>query len=137
MIDFTTVRRLVETFLVDNFTTVPIQLENEHINVENITEFIALTDIGVDTEDMGSGTNVLRVDSNLVIQIYTELGEGVQRSRAIASELVTLLSTFSFDALTFTTPQFDTFGQVKDTDYYQQNLTFPYTYFFGDGETIC
>ncbi len=135
MIDFTVARRLFENYLKLNFTTVPIQ--NENTRIESGTEaYIALTDVGGESQSMGMGTDIFRVDGGFVIQIYTPLGSGTEQSRELASELAELLVNANLSGFTFTTPQLDTFGQVEEADYYQQNLTVPYVFFYGQDEDL-
>ena len=135
MIDFVFTRDLIETYLETNFNTVPIQFENKRI--EDAIEYIAVEDSNNDTESLGSGINAYRIDGFLTIKIYTELGIGTNRSKTIASELVTLLNQKELETFMFQVPILNSFGQVKNADHYQQNLTIPYTYVYGQSENIC
>lgn len=134
VIDYTSVRRLIETFLNDNYSSTVIQYENTYVDVVNVSEYISINDVTSDTypTDMGGGT--ITVHGAIVIQIYTELGSGTQRGREIASELTDLFKSESLSGLNLTVPEFNSFGQVEGADYYQHNLTIPYVYAYGATE---
>ncbi len=137
IIDYTTVRRYVENYINDNYTTTPVQFENTSIDVDVVKEFISITDVTGETESM-IGSLAILTHGGIIIQIFTELGAGTNRGREIASELANLLNSESFSNFNFTTPQFESFGQVEDADFYQCNLTVPYVYAYGAEEfEVC
>lgn len=135
MIDYTSVRRSIETYLATNFTAVPIQYENTHIG--EVKEFIALFDQESMSDQSEMGSDVVIVHGGLIIQIFTPLGEGSQRGRELASLLSNMINTLETDVLRFETAVLASIGQVEDADYYQQNLTIPYTYAYAGDEITC
>ena len=134
IIEDTTVRRYVEKLCNDNYTATPIQHENTTLDVSEETEYIAVFDSTDTAEAFGIGGQEILVHGAIVVQIFTELDEGTDRGREIASELTQLLNSESMNNFNFATPQFDSFGQVEDVDFYQHNLTIPYVYAFGAEE---
>ena len=137
MIDFTKPRRALEMYLNTYFTTVPIQFENVQARGDLTDGFIALTDVGSSNQTMGMGETVSSVRGMIVIQIYTPLGNGTQSSRTIATSLSTLLGSKTLSGLNLEEPTLESIGQVDGADYYQQNLTFPYQFFYGQSDDAC
>jgi len=139
MIDYTAPRRAIEVYLNTNFTTVPIHFENVAVDdsVDLTSGYIAITDTGTESISMGMQEEVTHVNGMVVIQIYTVLGSGTQTSRSIASELETLLAGEDLSGLQLGEPVLESFGQVDGADFYQQNLTFPYQFFYGQSEDAC
>lgn len=139
MIDFTAPRRALEVYLNTNFTTVPVKFEN--VNIDNSVDltggFIAMHDTGTDSLGTGLQETVALVKGMIVIQIFTALGSGTQTSRSIASELETLLAGEDLSGLQLGEPVLESFGQVDGADFFQQNLTFPYQFFYGQVESDC
>lgn len=135
MIDYVFIRELIETFLEENFTTVPIQFEN--LTIDDVEEYISVEDTNDDSEQLGSGIEAYRVYGAITIKIYTPLNTGTERSKQLATELTTLLTKKEVSTFTFSVPILSSFGQVKDSSHYQQNLTIPYTYIYGQNENVC
>ena len=135
MIDYTVVRRLFEQYIATNFTEVPVQYENTRLHTES--EFIAVFDQEADAEQMGMNETSFLIRGLIIIQIFTALGSGTQRSREIATKLSSLLNNASIGALSFEVSSLTSVGQVDDADYYQQNLTVPYSFFYNAIEDNC
>jgi len=117
---------MVEDFIDDNYTSTPIQYENMGIDTDEVSEYIAVTDIQIDTEQID--TDTVKVEGAIVIQIHTEIGEGTDRGRELGKELATLLEREEMNNLNFKIPIFESVGSVEGTSYYQHNLTVPYAY---------
>lgn len=135
MIDYTSVRRSLETHIADNFSEVPVQYENRRI--DRAKEFIALFDQEADSLVSEIAGGVSMVTGIVIIQIFTELGTGTERSREIASILANITNGLQTDVLSFQSAVLSSIGQVDGIDYYQQNLTIPYTYAYAGNEIQC
>lgn len=123
--------------LDSNFSMVPVVFENTRVQQDRTGGFIDLTDIGMSNRIMGLGEDVSSVEGSIVIRIYTPLGSGTQLGRQIATALDTLLKGKNLSGLELGVPVFESFGQVPEADLFQQNLTFPYQYFYGQIESDC
>ena len=135
MIDYTSVRRSIENHVRDNFTEVDVQYENTRI--PEADEYVALFDQEGDAEVTEIGGGVSMVKGGIIIQIFTQLGDGTDRSREIASILTNMLNGLQTDVLTFGSAVLASIGQTEGIDYYQQNLTVPYTYAYAGNENLC
>lgn len=135
MIDYTAVRRSIEKHIDANFTEVAVQYENTRI--PEADEFVALFDQEATADVTEVGGSVSMVKCGLIIQIFTPLGEGTERSREIASLLTNMLNGLQTDVLTFESAVLSSVGQTEGIDFYQQNLTIPYTYAYAGNEILC
>ncbi len=138
MIDYTAPRRALEMYLDTNYTLTPIKFENVELSEDITGGFVAVNDIGTEsnTLEMGGG-NTFLAKGILVIQIYTVLGSGTQQGRLIATNLSTLLAGQDLSGLLLEEPVFESFGQVDGADFFQQNLTIPYQFVYGQADGTC
>ncbi len=139
MIDYTEPRRALEMYVNTNFSAVPVIFENVAVDesVDLSGGFIDFTDLGGSNVKMDISGDESQVKGNIVIRIYTPLGSGTQQGRQIASTLDTLLKGQTLSGLHLMEPVFESFGQVEGADFFQQNLTFPYQFFYGQTESDC
>jgi len=137
MIDYTAPRRAFEMHIDTNFAMVPVVFENTKPNQNLSGGFIDFTDLGGSADLMEMGGDVSSVKGSIVIRIYTPLGSGTQQGRQIATALDALLKGQNLSGLELGVPVFESFGQVEGADWFQQNLTFPYQYFYGQVESDC
>jgi len=136
MIDFTSTRRTIEMYLDSNFTTVPIVFENVGVP-EDADEFIAVRDAATDSQQMELGGDVVRKDGVLLIDIYTPLDNGTNRSRVLADELAALIELQQISDVAFRESELHTVGPVGDAEYFHQVLQTPYSVFYGQNEALC
>ncbi len=138
MIDFTTIRRTIETELNDNFSTVPIMFENVGMpDQTDQDEFIAVEDQASFSEGTGLGDTVTHLGGVILIKIYTTRGEGTQRSRVIATELATLLADQQLTDISLQEASLHTAGDVDGSEYFLQVLQIPYSLLYGQNEASC
>ena len=137
MIDYTAPRRALEMYVDANFNMVPVLFENIKPNRDLDGGYIDFTDIGTTTENLGMGEDVYSVRGQIIIRIFTPLGSGTQKGRQIATALDTLLTGQDLSGLKLEVPLFESFGEQPGVDWFQQNLTFNYQYFYGQVEGDC
>lgn len=136
MIDYTYVRRTIENYLGDNFTTLPIVFENTTLEEED-AEHITLIDTDVASESMGMGDPAKLINGLVTIMIYTQIGSGTDTARAVASEILEMLNDIG-EPIAFTESLFNSIGLVEDQSLYQHNLSIPYSYIYGqDDSNAC
>lgn len=131
MIDYTSVREDLETYLSNNFTECDIVFQNMQPVLE-MSEFIVVSDTTVDSSFTSMGSTDQLVTGLVSILIYTPLNTGSGRSRSIASSLATLLSGLQYQSLTFAEPELHSVAIDDKSVYFQQNLQVPYTFAYGD-----
>ncbi len=136
MIDYTTVRRDTETYLADNFHTVPIAFENVPLAFDPI-ELIELFDNIADSSGNSLGSQVQLNSGVLIIAILTQMDTGTQRSRGIASELALLLSNKIIGSINFGNAELKGAKPSKDDVYFAQYLHLSYTFGFGLQDESC
>ena len=130
MNDYTSVRRTTEMYIVANYTTTYIRLENEGIPSDT-PEFIALRDQATFSESMGMGESAMHLGGVMLVDIFTAKGSGTNRSRTIASEIADLLASETIEMISFTEAELHTVGEIEDAEYFQQVLQIPYSYIYG------
>lgn len=136
MIDYTVVRREIESYIDANFNTVPMKFENtllasidtEHITVED-------GDLSRNRLDV-SDPIVSQVEGTLIIGIFTQVGIGTERGREIASELDSLLVNYNSD-IALSGSLLVSAGNVAESNLFRHNLSVPYTYVYGQTESNC
>lgn len=129
MIDFTTVRATIETYLDAEVTTVKVVFENTEL--ENVDEeHITIEDNDFKSEWLEFGSDIRKVTSNLMISIFTKRGIGTQKARTIASEIVTLINALD-SSIAFAEPVFNSDGAVEGAKLYKHVLVYPYSYVYG------
>lgn len=132
MIDYTEVRRAVETLIKDNFVLLPLILENTTKRFEN-KPHVEVTDQPGSQHSMEMGSGVALNDGTISIHIYTEAGSGTNLARASASFLIDLFQTSDLQLQT-ESAEFISGGYVKDTNLYVHVLKLPYSYFYGQDD---
>lgn len=139
MIDYTAPRRALEMYVDTYFSLVPVAFENLSLDesVDISDGYIDFTDLGGSNVKMDISGDESQVKGLIVIRIYTPLGVGTQAGRQIASALDALLKGKELSGLHLGEPVFESFGQVEGADFHQQNLTFPYQFFYGQVESDC
>ena len=129
MIDYTIMRELVETYLINNFTLCYIKLENLSMPTPDPIEYVAVLDGPIDTMTPSMSKVGAYTKGTLIIKIYTEINSGTQRSKVIANDLANLLSGQHLSenlilGEAFLAPSYDDAGEIP---YYQQQLEVAYT----------
>lgn len=138
MLDLTTSRSIVESYLGSNFTTCPIRRENVGLP-KKIPTWISLQDKQNLSESTGMGEESALVRGTLIIGIFHLRGEGTLTHRAIAQELSDLLGGQELEGITFQEPIFHGSPGSGDPNisWYQMNLVIPYTSVLGQNYTAC
>ncbi len=131
MLDLTTSRSIVESYIGTNFTTCPFRREN--VGVPNETEtWISLQDKQNVVNPTGMGESTMVAGGNLIIGIYHLRGEGTKVHRTIAQELSDLLGNQEIEGMVFQEPVFHgSPGDGENISWYQMNLVIPYTSILG------
>ena len=119
-----------------NFSTVPIVFENVGVP-KGVVEFISLRDSATDSDSMEIGGSVIRKGGVLFVDIFTEQGQGTQRSRVLADELAVLLENQQVGDVTLNEAELHTVGKLADANYFQQVLQIPYSIMYGQEQTAC
>ncbi len=130
MIDFSAFRSAIETFISQNFDTVPIVFENTAVETVN-TEHIEVYDQQTESSLVEMGITDTFVEGILTIRIFTAIGEGTEKAGRIASELVALFNVTTIAGVSFSEPVFKSIGEEKKRPLYQHALLFPYSYVYG------
>ncbi len=130
MIDFSAFRSSIETFISQNFDTVPVVFENTAVEPVN-TEHIEVYDQQTESSLVEMGVTDTFIEGVLTIRIFTAIGEGTDKAGTIASELVALFSVTTITGVDFSEPIFKAIGEEKKRPLYQHALLFPYSYVYG------
>lgn len=131
MLDLTTSRSIVESFLGDNFETCPIRYENVGMPKE-VAAWISLNDKQNLSDPTGMGESATVVKGNLIIGIFVQRGSGTAEARSIAKELSDLLGNKELEGIAFQEPVFHgSPGGDPNISWYQMNLVIPYTSILG------
>ncbi|RLI52832.1 MAG: hypothetical protein DRP09_17140 [Candidatus Thorarchaeota archaeon] len=134
LIDFTSIRQTIETYLGDNFTTVPIKYENVGA-FEDVEEYIALRDKATFATSMGMAETQQHTGGVVLIDIFTARGIGTQRSRTIATEIANLIANQVVDVMNFGEASLHTGIELEG--YFQQVLQVPYSVIIGGDDASC
>ena len=130
MIDYTGVRKSIETLIDTNLSEVLVVFENTAVGPVNV-EHIEVYDETNSAATMEIGGGVRRVHGLLTVAIFTEAGIGTDRAREIASSIDLILRTPDVDDLDFQGSELYSVGYTKSGHLYQHNLITPYSYFYG------
>jgi hypothetical protein len=131
MKDYTVVRRVIEKLIDDYYTgSLTLVFENTFMSATN-EEHITIVDEGdVYVEPMEIGGNISRNQGIVTLGIFTEIGQGTEKARQIASDLDVLFETAA-DDIAFGEREFKAVGMTAGSPFYQHNLLVPYQYFYG------
>jgi len=135
MIDYTAVREEIESYIQDNFTTVPVVFENTDLKSKDTTH-ITVYDEDVTSDNLGMGEPGSLITGLIVISVFTKMGIGTELGRTIASELATLIEAYTgsidFQSIILTSP-----GVGEGSYFYRHNLNIPYQYIYGQQVSAC
>jgi hypothetical protein len=131
MIDYTEIRRDLEFFLQASFTECVIKFENVQLTVIDPVEFIAVHDNTGESVKTQLGSPTQRTDGFVIIQIFTELYIGTERSKELATILSNMLVNQVIGDATYGDSELVTVGEIPESVYFQQNLRINYV--FGAG----
>jgi len=137
MIDYTYVRRTIESYLNDNFTECVIQFENVPLSHDNPSELIALSDSNVDSVQAAMGDQGQICTGLLVVSIYTTLNTGTERSREIADVLSGLLAQQNIEGIAFRDTELKSIPAHPDDVYFLQQLYVSYIWGYGSQIDSC
>lgn len=132
MLDFTSIRRIVEETFSNNFSACPVKFENTTLPKavgKAPKEYIAIFDNPAYSDSTGMGETTYLNAGIVIIQIFTPINTGTERSRAIAQLISDFLSSQSIEGMEFGTPELH--PAPKNDSWYQQNLNIPYTVVMG------
>lgn len=133
MLDYTEVRRIFESYLKTYFTTCKIKFENVPLDTSELLEWIAIFDKPISAESTGMQETTALTTGVLIIQIFTPIDTGTERSREIAEILATLLGDENLSGISLATPELH--NASPDPSFFQQNLIVPYSLVMGQTET--
>lgn len=125
MIDFTEIRRIIETFLQDNFTACPIKQENIPLVPDNPKEWIAVFEKSSFSESTGLGEDSYHLGGVFTFQIFTTLGTGTQRARELAVDLSDLFNSTDISGIAMQTPEL--YPGPDDPQWYRHHLVIRYS----------
>ena len=128
MIDFDLIRREVEKYTVENFTTTTVVRENELPDLTNVSAYISVHDTTSGSIPAGISDNDQLLYGLISIHIYTSLGSRTKQSRDIASELSIMLKNKPSGAVEFSESELHSVPTTDKSLFYQQNLHLPYVY---------
>jgi hypothetical protein len=133
MIDYSDIRRLIESRIASGFTLLPYQRENTFISPPD-SEHIEVTNTDMQSEQAAMGSTSRKITGTLVIEIFTRSGTGTDLARKAATSLCTVLSgEDSIPSVTFTGgAELIPVGHKEGSTLYQHNLTIPYIYQYGN-----
>jgi len=137
MIDYTTIRADVESFLAENFTECPIIFENLPMPENDPTEFIEVYDDIDYTTLTSMGSDAQMIDGTIIIQINTPRNTGTQRNREIAVTLSGLLAGKEVGSTQFQQAEYISVVQDTLSVYFQRNLHIGYVVDYGGIEKEC
>lgn len=127
MLDYTEQRRLVESYIGDNFTLCPIKFENLPLPTtdgKGPTSYIAIFDKPSFAESTGMGETSAHKGGIVVVQIFVPLNTGTQLTREIAQSLADLLESTAIGGIHFDVSEL--YAAPKSDSWYQSNLQIPY-----------
>lgn len=131
MIDYTTVRSLIETRLSGVSSIPPVIFENTETDVPD-HEHISLVDEDVNSIPAAIGSLARMVHGRIIISIFTKQGTGTNTARQIASLICKSLREWGNDTISVMgEEEFFSVGKVENSNMYQHNLIVPYTYQYG------
>lgn len=148
MIDYTVFRQLIESFLVTNYNTTALMLENTGLMLNRPVgeedndwiEHVQVFDQNNGRGDfLGLGDAMHQTHGLMIFKILTKEGIGTERARVIADDLVTVMDNFPTSVgvgcvvqqISFSPPELHSVGPVEGESAYQHNLVIPYTYIYG------
>ncbi len=125
MIDYTTIREIIESEIADNFTLCPVKYENVPLSDNSVDDYIEIFDRQSFSESTGMGDTSIHMGGVLIINIFTELNTGTARGRLIAQTLSDLLQSKNIEGLSLGVPELR--PAEPNESWYQHNLLIPYT----------
>ena len=139
LIDMIVFRQVIEDFLTTNFDLCPVKKENlplpSDANGKGPKEWLAIFDVPAFNDSLGMGEEATHMGGNLIIQIFVPLNTGTARIRFLAKTLNDLfVDEESFQDITFSPGILS--PAPKGEQWYQANLTIPYSVIMGQ-ETYC
>jgi len=127
MLDYTEVRRSIETLLDTELTSLTVIFENTKLS-DTKQAHVTLTDADVKSEKLSMTENVYKVTGILTFHIFTESGTGTELARETASEIISLLEASDIAFKEFT---FSSVGKTEENYLYHHKLSAPYDYVYG------
>jgi hypothetical protein len=137
MIDYTTIRQDVESYLAGNFTECPIIFENLPMPKNDPDEFIEVFDEIDSTALTSIGASTQLIEGTIVIHIYTQKNTGTQRNREIAVVLSDLLAGKIIGSIQFQEAEYVSVVQDTLSVYFQRNLHIKYVVDYGGISDAC
>jgi len=129
MIDFTVIRKVVETVIVNNFTECPIKLENSYLATKDIPEWIAVFDKTNYSDTTGMGEETYLLNGIVTVQINTKLNTGTERAKEIAKSLSDLFNSKEIEGIAFHNPEL--YNAPETEHWYRHHLVIRYTTIMG------
>ena len=138
MIDFTTTREIVESFISANFTDCPVKYENVGLDAKDLEKWIAVFDrVSVsEAVEMGEDSPFL-MGGVIIIQIFTPIGSGTSGGRTIAQDVSDLISQKEIGGMYFLEPELHMAAPTADATWFQMNLVVPYNTVMGQSANTC
>lgn len=137
MLDYTEQRRVVESYIKDNFATCAIKFENlplPAVDGKGPTSYIAIFDKPSFAESTGMGEVTAHKGGTTIIQIFVPLNTGTALTRSIAQELADLLENKVVGGISYDVSELH--PAPKSDSWYQSNLQIPYVMISGQ-EPYC
>lgn len=128
MIDYTSFRAAIETYIHGNFTIVPVVYEN---TPPPEGERIMISEADTSSESFEIGSSARIVHGNLIMDIDTKYGIGTNKAKQIASKLSEILVTDCIPGVSFGEPEFSSIGRLEGADLYRHIFVIPYNYLYG------
>lgn len=125
MKDYTALRRQVEDFISEKFTTVPLVYTNDPLD-KSLKEFINVDVELDDSKYLEIGNTAQVIDGSVVITINTPLNTGTVRSSEIASLLSESVVGASIADVFFTESELYDVSLTEESIFFQQKLVIPY-----------
>lgn len=132
MIDYSEIRRIVETKINSDFTDLPVEFENTFIDPPD-SEHVKVTT----TETRSVGLDITGpgrlVEGDVIIQIYVSIGSGTDKARQAASSLHDMLYGENSETSVYFKGEAEliSIGRYNESPLYQYNLIIPYMYVYG------
>jgi hypothetical protein len=137
MIDYTTIRSDVESYLAGTFNECFILFENLPMPENEQSELIEVFD-DIDFTQLSSiGATTQMIEGTIVIHILTPRNTGTERNRQIAVVLSDLLAGKIIGSIQFKEAEYISVVQDTMSVYFQRNLHISYVVDYGGVEVNC
>jgi hypothetical protein len=137
MIDYTTIRKDVETYLTENFSECVVVFENLPLPVDNPDELIEIFDETDYSQKSYLGADSQLIEGMISISIKTQRNSGTQRNREIAVILSALLADKVIGCVQFKDAEYKSVVQDTLSVYFLRYLHIGYVVDYGGLQSDC